>query len=165
MFESNGRYTVSMKRRTFLKGSLMTSALGVAVGAGLLKPKAVLAAWPESAFSADSMDATLSAINGTGASSSDKIKFVKTPEIAENGTVVPINIEASLPNIESISVLVENNPSPLACQYLLTDKVDGYIAARIKMRKTSDVVAVVKAGGKNYMAKKQIKVTIGGCGG
>jgi sulfur-oxidizing protein SoxY len=156
---------VSMKRRTFLKGSLMTSALGVAVGAGMLKPKTVLAAWPEAAFKADSMDAAMSAIGATGAAESDKIKFVKTPEIAENGNVVPINIETSIPGVESISVMVENNPSPLACQYLLTSNCDGYVAARIKMRKTSDVTAIVKAGGKSYMAKKQIKVTIGGCGG
>jgi len=156
---------VSMKRRTFLKGSLMTSALGVAVGAGLLKPNTVLAAWPEAAFKADSMDGAISAVDGGGATETDKIKFVKTPEIAENGNVVPINIETSLSDIEAISVLVENNPSPLACQYLLTSNCDGYIAARIKMRKTSDVTAIVRAGGKNYMAKKQIKVTIGGCGG
>ena len=156
---------MSMKRRTFLKGSLMTSALGVAVGAGLLKPNTVLAAWPEAAFKADSFDAAMSAIGAKGATESDKIKFVKTPEIAENGNVVPINIETSIAGVESISVLVENNPSPLACQYHLTSSCDGYVAARIKMRKTSDVTAIVKAGGKTYMAKKQIKVTIGGCGG
>ena len=156
---------MSMKRRTFLKGSLMTSALGVAVGAGLLKPKTVLAAWPEAAFKAESMDDVLSSIGGKGATESDKIKFIKTPEIAENGNVVPINIETSIAGVESISVLVENNPSPLACQYHLTSNCDGYVAARIKMRKTSDVTAIVKAGGKTYSAKKQIKVTIGGCGG
>ena len=156
---------MSMKRRTFLKGSLMTSALGVAVGAGLLQPRQVLAAWPEAAFKADNMDATMSELGVSGASESDKIKFVKTPEIAENGNVVPINVETSLANVEQIMLLVENNPSPLASAYTLSSNCDGYIATRIKMRKTSDVTALIKAGGKHYMAKKQIKVTIGGCGG
>lgn len=156
---------MSIKRRTFLKGSMMTGALGVAVGAGLLRPNTVLAAWPEDAFKADTLAAAISAVGADGATESNKIEFVKTPEIAENGNVVPINIETSIANVSSISVFVENNPSPLACKYNLTESCEGYVSMRIKMRKTSDVIAIVNAGGKNYMAKKQIKVTIGGCGG
>lgn len=156
---------MSMKRRTFLKGSLMTGALGVAAGAGLLRPTEVLAAWPENIFKADSMDSVLAELGSTGAAESDKIQFVKTPEIAENGNVVPINVETTLPNVESITILVPGNPSPMACRYNMTPNCEGYIATRIKMRKTSDVVAVVKSGGSSFMAKKEIKVTIGGCGG
>ena len=153
-----------MKRRTFLKGTITTGVLSVAVGAGLLKPSQVLAAWPESAFAQKSLADAISAIAGGAAKDSGDIK-IKAPDIAENGAVVPITISTKLKNVEKISVFVKENPQPLAASFDLTKSCDGFISTRIKMGKTSDVVAVIISDGKAYQAKKTVKVTIGGCGG
>ncbi|MDH5516741.1 MAG: thiosulfate oxidation carrier protein SoxY [Gammaproteobacteria bacterium] len=156
---------MNSKRRTLLKGSLAAGAVGVAASAGLLAPRSVLAAWPKSAFSAKGIDASLSELYGSGdAASSSSIKL-KAPDIAENGAVVPVTVSSSIKNAESISIFVAKNPQPLTSSYALGSATDAYVATRIKMGKTSDVVAVVKAGGKLYSAKKEVKVTIGGCGG
>jgi len=90
---------------------------------------------------------------------------LKAPDIAENGAVVPITITSNIPHTESISIVVAKNPSPLAATFNLGPTTKGYISTRIKMSKTSDVTAVIKAGGKLYSTSKNVKVTIGGCGG
>ncbi len=156
---------MSMQRRTFLRGTLAGSAIGVAVGAGLLTPRAVLAAWPKNAFEAKNVGDALSALYGSSnAADSGEIK-IKAPDIAENGAVVPITVDTALGNVESISVIAEKNPVPLVASYDMGPSAEGYVSMRIKMGKTSDVVAVVKSGGKLYRAAKEVKVTIGGCGG
>lgn len=153
-----------MKRRTFLKGSLTSSMLGIASSAGLLTPRMVLAAWPESAFAAVSLDVSMKALlDSTSTTSSNDIN-IKAPDIAENGAVVPITISTSI-KAESISLFVKENPFPLACTFDLGETTEGVISTRIKMGKTSDVIAVVKSGGKLFSTKKLVKVTIGGCGG
>ena len=152
-------------RRTFLKGSMAGGAIAVAVGAGLLTPQSVLAAWPKAAFSAKGVDATMSSLfGGTDAADSADIK-IKAPDIAENGAVVPVSITASQSGIESISILAAANATPLCASFNLSSSSEGYVSTRIKMGKTSQVIAVVKAGGKVYSASKDVKVTIGGCGG
>ncbi|TNF97773.1 MAG: thiosulfate oxidation carrier protein SoxY [Gammaproteobacteria bacterium] len=155
---------MTMKRRTFLKGSLAAGTVGVAVSAGLLTPSTVMAAWPKSAFEAKSVEDALSATGMTGGAQSDDIK-IKAPDIAENGAVVPITITASMAGVESIALLAAKNAVPLTSSYTLGKSAEGYVSTRIKMGKTSDVIAVVKAGGKVYTNKKEVKVTIGGCGG
>ena len=156
---------MNMKRRVFLKGTLASSAVAVAVGAGLLSPRQVLAAWPKAAFEAKSVnDAMNSMFNSDLAPASDAIK-VEAPDIAENGAVVPVTIETSLKNVESISIIAEKNQTPLVASFNMTPKTEGYISTRIKMGQTSNVIAVVKAYGKLYSARKEVKVTIGGCGG
>jgi len=155
----------SMKRRVFLKSSLAASAVGVAVGAGLLTPRAVLAAWPTKAFSAKKVDEALSDLLGSASSqASDKI-MIKAPDIAENGAVVPVSVTTTLGSVESISILAEKNPSPLVAVFNMGPSAMGFASTRIKMGKTGDVIAVVKAGGKLYANRKGVKVTIGGCGG
>jgi sulfur-oxidizing protein SoxY len=153
-----------MKRRTFLKGSIATGAVGVAVGTGLLTPRMVLAAWPKGAFEAKSVD---DALNGLFASSSltgsDQIK-IKAPDIAENGAVVPISVTTDLA-AESITILAEKNASPLAASFILGSDTVGDVSTRIKMGKTGSVIAVVKSGDKLFSTGKEVKVTIGGCGG
>ena len=152
-------------RRFLLKGTLAASATGIAISAGLLTPRAVLAAWPKAAFEAKDVDSALTAAMGSASTSdSDKIKL-KAPDIAENGAVVPITVESGISGTESISILVPKNASPLTATFNLGATTEGYVSTRIKMGKTSDVIAVVKAGGKLYSSKKQVKVTIGGCGG
>ncbi len=153
-----------MKRRTFLKGTVASGMLGVAASAGLLTPRMVLAAWPETAFAAKSIDNALDALLGdTTLATSGDIK-IKAPEIAENGAVVPITISTGMA-AESISVLIAKNPSPLACSFALGGSTQGFVSTRVKMGETSDLIAIVKSGGKLYSAKKTVKVTIGGCGG
>jgi sulfur-oxidizing protein SoxY len=157
--------TTSIKRRVFLKGSMAATAVGVAVGAGLLAPRAVLAAWPEEAFKSKDVASALKSLMGADAASESADITVKAPDIAENGAVVPITIETKMKDIESIALLSAANPSPLVANFALGKTADGFVSTRIKMGKTGDVIAVVKSGGKMYSAKKEVKVTIGGCGG
>jgi len=154
-----------MKRRIFLKGSLAASAVGIAVGAGLMAPRAVLAEWSESAFSAKEIPAALKGLYDMDASeTSDAIK-IKAPDIAENGAVVPITIETKMADVTNIALLAAKNASPLVADFALSADSVPFVSTRIKMGKTGDVVAVVKAGGKLLSARKSVKVTIGGCGG
>ena len=154
-----------MKRRTFLKGTLASGMAGMAVSAGLLTPRAVLAAWPESSFGAKSIPSALEALLGSASHSPSGDIKIKAPDIAENGAVVPITISSSMSGVEAIAVMVEKNPQPLACAYDLGSNTEAFVSTRVKMGKTSDLVAVVKSGGKLFSAKKTVKVTIGGCGG
>ena len=154
-----------MKRRVFLKGSLAVSTLGVAVGAGLLAPTAVLAAWNDKAFASKDVSGALDALLGSNATEESGDIKIKAPDIAENGAVVPITISTGMAGVESIALLAPNNPSPLVANFSLGEGVHGYASTSIKMGKSGDVVAVVKAGGKLYTAQKGVKVTIGGCGG
>lgn len=151
-------------RRTFLKGGLAASVAAFAASAGLLKPTSAFAAWNKNAFDSKNIEGALKALyGGTAADASDAIS-IKAPLQAENGAVVPIAVSTTLPNPESITIMVQENPSPLIITANLTGAA-GYLSARMKMGKTSDVKAFVRSGGKVYMASQNIKVTIGGCGG
>jgi sulfur-oxidizing protein SoxY len=154
-----------MKRRVFLKSTLAGSAVAVAVGAGLVTPRSVLAAWPKTAFEAKDINSSLTDLYGSGATEPSSEITIKAPDIAENGAVVPVTISTGLSGIESIVIYAEKNATPMIANFHLASSAKGYISTRIKMGKTSDVVAVVKAGGKVYSARKNVKVTIGGCGG
>ena len=154
----------SMKRRTFLKGSIATGAVGVAVGAGLLTPQMVLAAWPKAAFESTTVDDALTGLFGSkDHTGSDQIK-IKAPDIAENGAVVPISITTDLA-ADTISIIADKNASPLAASFILGSDTEGFVSTRIKMGKTANVIAVVKSGDKLFSTGKEVKVTIGGCGG
>lgn len=155
---------MAMKRRTIVGGGLAGATVMVAASAGLLSPRMVLASYPEKAFGAKSVDDAIGALlGGTSAETSDKVT-VKAPDIAENGAVVPITVETDL-DAESISIVAVKNPSPLVGTFDMADNTEGFVSTRIKMGTTSDVMAVVKAGGKLYKGAKEVKVTIGGCGG
>ncbi|GMQ96576.1 MAG: thiosulfate oxidation carrier protein SoxY [Gammaproteobacteria bacterium] len=153
-----------MKRRTFMKGAMTAGTVGIALSAGLLTPSAVLAAWPKSAFDAKSVKDALGDLGMSKGTKSSNIK-IKAPDIAENGAVVPVTVTAKMSGVESIALLVVKNPSPLTSSYVMGPNTLGKISTRIKMGKTSAVMAVVKAGGKTYTTSKDVKVTIGGCGG
>jgi len=152
-------------RRTFLKAGMATGTVAVAVGAGLLTPASVLAAWPKKAFETKKMDEAIKILNGSANAANSKDITVEAPDIAENGAVVSVTVKTKLANVENITILVPENASPLASSYILGKQTDGFVTGRIKMRKTSDVIAIVKAGGKLMTAKKPVKVTLGGCGG
>lgn len=156
---------MNMKRRVFLKGTLASGAVAVAAGAGLLTSGQVLAAWPANAFGNRAFDESLNNLFGTSAHTASNAIEIEAPDIAENGLVVPITVKTSLSNVESIAIMVAAGNSPLTSAYEMTPAVAGFVSTRIKMGQTSDVVAVVKAGGQLHSASKEVKVTIGGCGG
>lgn len=153
------------KRRVFIKGTLAAGTVGVALGAGLLTPRSVLAAWPKSAFDAENVNGALEGIVGTTQHETSGDIKIKAPDIAENGAVVPITVSSSIEGITSMSILADQNARPLTSSYNLPAGTAAYVSTRVKMGKTANVIAVVKAGDKVYSAKKQVKVTIGGCGG
>lgn len=153
------------KRRSFIKSSAAAGAFGVAVSAGLITPRAVLAAWPKAAFEAKELDAALQSAFGSSAMTESGDITLKAPEIAENGAVVPVTVTSTIPNAESISILISENPTPMTASFKLGSNTEGFVSTRVKMGKTSDVVAVVKSGDKLYSSKLLVKVTIGGCGG
>lgn len=150
-------------RRNLLKSAGGLGTLSVAAAAGLLKPTQVLADWNKAAFTATQKEAALSAIGAANAETSDMVT-VRSPDIAENGAVVPVEVSTNLPGLESITIMSEKNLNPLIGIYRLTDS-EGYLNTRIKMGMTGKVRAIVKAGGKTYTAAKEVKVTVGGCGG
>ena len=154
-----------IKRRTLLKGTLAAGVVGVAAGAGLLTPRAVLAAWPQQAFDAKSVDAAVQALTGSSSLSGSEQIEIKAPPIAENGAVVGVTVSTALPKVESISILVEQNESPLAANFKLADNTEPFVGTRVKVAKTSSIIAVVRSEGKLYSAGREVKVTIGGCGG
>jgi len=153
---------IHMQRRQFVKSALTGGAVATLIS---LLPQSVLAAWPKEAFEAKDVSSALSALLGSSEIiESGKIN-IKAPDIAENGAVVPVQISTTLANVESITVIADQNPVPLVANFELTKHGAGYVSTRMKMGKTGNAVAVVKADGKLYQATKQVKVTIGGCGG
>jgi sulfur-oxidizing protein SoxY len=157
--------SIDIKRRLFLKGSVAASAVGAAIGVGVLTPGQVLAAWPKEAFDNKDMAASMESLLGmSGPEDSAEIE-IKAPEIAENGAVVPVTVSTEMEGVESVTIYAPNNPSPLIANFVMGAGAMGYCQTRIKMGKTGDVIGVVKAGGKLYKAAKEVKVTIGGCGG
>ncbi|MCZ8015572.1 MAG: thiosulfate oxidation carrier protein SoxY [Limnobacter sp.] len=157
---------MNQNRRTMLKASSGMTVLGLAVAAGLIKPNEVFAAagYPEKAFNAKSLDELMKALGSNMPTESKDIAVV-APDIAENGAVVPVGADSKLPKTTEISLLVSNNPSMMSAQFMIPAGTDAKVNTRVKMGKSSDVYALVKADGKYYFAKKEVKVTLGGCGG
>jgi sulfur-oxidizing protein SoxY len=151
-----------MQRRKFLQGSLSGGAL--VAGAARL-PRLAFAEWPKAAFESKDVDSALSSLLGSSDIADSTEIQIKAPDIAENGAVVPIQVDTGLASVESITIIADQNPAPLVASFEFGSDAVGYVSTRIKMGKTGNVVAVVKAGGKLYRAKKEVKVTIGGCGG
>jgi len=140
-------------------------ALGAVLAAGLLHPLASLAAaWNKEAFGAKSAPDALKSLGAAGAAASKDI-VIEAPQIAENGAVVPIEITSGIPGTTSIAVLVDKNPYPLVGKFDFMEDALPFVKVNAKMGESSDVRAVVTAGGKHYVATREIKVTIGGCGG
>ncbi len=156
---------IDATRRILLKGFLTIGSVGIAVGAGLLSPRLVLAAWNTAAFGAKDIPTALTSLMGSDAAeTSDKIK-IKAPDIAENGAVVPVTVETDLEGVTSIAIIAAKNQTPLIASFDFGESAIPFVSTRIKMAETADVVAVVKAGDKLYQNAKNVKVTIGGCGG
>jgi sulfur-oxidizing protein SoxY len=152
-----------MKRRLFLKSGFVGTVAAAVLG--MFSPLKALASRPAGAFEAKTVqDALKTGLGSEQVFPSDAIT-IKAPDLAENGAVVPVEITTRLPNPETISILVNNNQTPLAATFSMAAGANGSVSTRIKMAKSSNVSAVVRSGGKLYIASKEIKVTIGGCGG
>jgi sulfur-oxidizing protein SoxY len=120
--------------------------------------------YPEDAFKQKGDADAIKALYGKTAEPSEKVKL-DAPEIAENGAVVPITVSSTLADVTSISILVAENPNALAASYKIPAGTLPSVASRLKMAKTTNVIAIVEAGGKLYSTSKEVKVTVGGCGG
>ena len=157
---------MNAKRREVLKQGGGVTLLTLLAAAGWLAPgPASGQTWNKDAFETHSLDETMKALGGGAPVPSKDIQFVSTPDIAENGAVVPIGVTSTLPKTESIAILVEKNPNMLAAVFDIPAGTDPALSTRIKMGQSSNVYALVKADGKYYVASKEIKVTLGGCGG
>lgn len=153
---------MNRSRRRMLKAGGSVAALGAAAAAGLV-PAQAAAAWNKTGFESKAAADAIKSLGASGAAESKDI-VITAPDIAENGAVVPIAVTSRIPNTESISIIAEKNPFPLAATFDFAQGTEGYASVRIKMGQTSHVRAVVKAGGKFYTASKEVKVTVGGCG-
>jgi sulfur-oxidizing protein SoxY len=156
----------SATRRLILQGAGAVALVGL--GNIPFGPTTALAAandkYPEDAFKAKSEADAIKALHGKSPEPSDKVKM-DAPEIAENGAVVPISVSTTLADVTSIAFLVSENPVALVATYRIPAGTAPSVANRIKMARTSNVTVVVEAGGKLYSATKEVKVTVGGCGG
>jgi sulfur-oxidizing protein SoxY len=134
------------------------------LGALFLKPLAAFAAWNEQAFGAKTAADALNGLGAPNAAPSQDI-VIDAPQIAENGAVVPIEVTSNIPGTTSIAVVIEKNPFPLAGKFDFKDGALPFVKLNVKMGETSDVRVLAMAGGKPFVATREIKVTIGGCGG
>jgi len=154
------------RRRKFIGGGGGAAVLALAAGAGLFKPGSAWAqaGWNKAAFETKSLNDAVKAMGGASATESKDI-VITSPDIAENGAVVPFTISSKLPKTQSIALLVEKNPNILAASFGIPDGTEPWVNTRVKMGQTSNVIALVKADGKFYYVSKEVKVTLGGCGG
>jgi sulfur-oxidizing protein SoxY len=154
---------VDPRRRDVLKTG--GGVLALAAAAGILRPGESLAQeWNKAAFETKSVAETVKALGG-GASTESKEIQITAPDIAENGAVVPVSVDSRLARTQAIAIMIEKNPNTLSATFEIPDGTDPFVTTRVKMGETSNVYALVKADGKYYHAVKEIKVTIGGCGG
>jgi sulfur-oxidizing protein SoxY len=145
-------------RRNFIQASLAL------IGLTALAPLKVLAAaWNKSAFDSTSVDGALAGLEAKSPQPSKEIVLI-APDLAENGAIVQVEVESRIPNTEAIAIISDKNPTPLIANFVFSDGTDPYVVTRIKMAETSELRAVVKAGGRYYSASRKVEVAVGGCG-
>ena len=140
-----------------------TGAFATLVSLGIITQAQANAAVTHDSFAVKSVEDALKAIGGTAATN-DQVSVV-SPDIAENGAVVPVGASSKLPNTTEIYLIVEKNPTPLSAAFMIPAGTAADVQTRLKMGQSTNVIAVVKADGKLYSASKETKVTLGGCGG
>lgn len=157
---------MNRSRREAMKGTGGLAVMSLAMAAGLFRPGSAWAqqGWNKDAFATKSLNDTVKALGGTTAVESKDI-VITSPDIAENGAVVPFTISSKLPKTEQLALLVEKNPNVLAASFGIPQGTEPSVNTRVKMGGTSNVIALVKADGKFYYTTKEVKVTLGGCGG
>ena len=161
---SNPPASPSRRRFVYHAALLALASFGASALRSTVAWAADAAGWPADAFKQKDEADTVKLLYGKAAEASDKVKL-EAPEIAENGAVVPIGVSSTLPNVTSISIIVAENPNALAASYKIPEGTSPSISNRLKMAKTTNVIAIVESDGKLYRATKEVKVTVGGCGG
>ncbi|MEI7968009.1 MAG: thiosulfate oxidation carrier protein SoxY [Betaproteobacteria bacterium] len=155
-----------MDRREFLARGGGAGVVTGLVAAGWL-PAGALAGevpWLREAFEARSLEDVMRVLGAAGSGEDGGIAIV-APEIAENGAVVPLEIAVNLPDAGALAIIVERNPSPLAALFEFPAGTASQVSTRVKMAQTSNVIAVARIAGQYRYAAKEIKITLGGCGG
>lgn len=157
---------MDLLRRRFMVDGARAAALAALVGTGLLRPTRVLAAdWNKAAFDAKTLADTLKGIGAAGMPRENKDIQLKAQEMAENGSVVPVEVISGIADTQEIMILVDKNPQPLAASFSFTPLVEPRVSVQVKMGQTSIVRAVVRtADGQFHQASREVKVTVGGCG-
>jgi sulfur-oxidizing protein SoxY len=157
---------INMQRREALKRSATVAGLLMAAGYGpLAHAQAAASSFNRAAFEAKNLADVVKAL-GAGAPAESKDITLTAPDIAENGAVVPLGAATTIAGARRVLLLVEKNPNALAGAFDVSDGVDANFATRVKMGQTSNVYAVVlTADNKAFFAQKEVKVTLGGCGG
>lgn len=156
---------INLERRKVLKAGGSVGLLALFGAFSLFKPSVVLAAWNKTAFSSKTMDDALTAMGAINPEKNGVFIQLTVPEIAENGAIVPVSVVSTLPNVEQITIFADKNPNVMAANFVFPPGTEGVVTTRVKMAKTSNIVALVKADGKFYIIAKEVKVTAGGCGG
>ena len=153
-------------RRKFLKGGVSAALLSPLLGTGLLIPTGVLAAdWNKNAFTARNVNDALKAYGSANAAESRDIT-INAPEIAENGAKVEVEITSNIANTRSLAIFADKNPMPMCSTIEFSGPAQPYVRAQLKLSETTRIRAVAKTSdGKSYVAFREIKVTLGGCGG
>ncbi len=152
-------------RRRVLQAGSGAALYALLASIGLLEAgDAAAQALSSGAWQTKSVADTLKSLGVSNVADSRDV-LITSPDIAENGAVVPVGVSSNLPKTDFIAVMVEKNPNTLAAAYELPEGTEPEVNMRIKMGQSSDVVALVRADGKYYTTRKEIKVTLGGCGG
>jgi len=147
-------------RRELLRAGGLIAAL-IAAGSEAAEPAP---AWNRAAFEAKTVQDALKALGAPVSQEGGELQLT-APEIAEDGAAVPVVVQSRIAGTQQIHILVDKNPFSLAASFFFPEGTQARVSTRIKMNETSHVVAVAVAGGQVYMARQEIKVTIGGCGG
>ena len=156
---------VRQGRRAALKTGGGVGLLGLLAAAGFFPAGEALAQqpWNVLAFTTRSVAETLKAL-GASAPVASKAIQITAADISENGQLVPIEVASSIPRTETIAILVEKNPNTLSAVFSISAETDAFVSTRLKMAESSDVYVLVRAEGRNYFARREIRVTLGGCG-
>jgi sulfur-oxidizing protein SoxY len=155
-----------MERRAFIASGPGAAALALAAASSLSVARAESApGWNKAAFEAKTLAEVARGLGATGAPTESRDLVIQVPEIAENGSVVRVSAQSNVPNTTMIAFVVEKNPNALVAAFEIPTGTDASVATNVKMAETSNVYALVKAGDKYWYAVKEVKVTIGGCGG
>lgn len=154
-----------MERREFVRKSSGALALGLAASAGLMPTMAsAQTAWNKVAFESKTLADVVKAMGGSGATESKEITL-SAPEIAENGNVVRLGAQSAMAGTTWLGLLVEKNPAALTAGFDIYPGTDANMSTNVKMGQSSNVYALAKVGDKFFYAVKEVKVTLGGCGG
>ena len=158
---------MNLSRRKALRAGGGAGVLAMLLAAGIIRPGDAVAQqqWNQAAFNGKTLKEALQALGAQSPAASDAV-LIKAPEIAENGAVVPVGASTMLPGVKRMLLLVEKNPTMLSAIFDVSDAIEANFSTRVKMGQSSNVYAVaMMADGKVYYAAKEIKVTLGGCGG